>query len=129
MGILEKTIELIGPKGRCTKTALFDSGASYSIIRREIALCLADLDLLPDPEEWTFETAKVGEVVHATHRVNLDFRFQDSAARFSDEFIVFDECSEDVMIGSKTMQAWRIRLDFENDEVVYRKTAQKLRVL
>ncbi|NBC30752.1 MAG: hypothetical protein GVY29_12270, partial [Spirochaetes bacterium] len=57
-----------------------------------------------------------------------EFRFDDSEARFSDEFIVFDECSEEVIIGGTTMQKWQIKLDFDREEVVYRKTAQRLRV-
>lgn len=66
--------------------------------------------------------------MQARFRVGLEFRFDDSEARFSDEFIVFDECSEDVIIGATTMQKWGIKLDFDREEIIYRKTAVRLRV-
>lgn len=128
MSILEREILLLGSKGSVRHWALFDSGASYSIIRRDVAETIAGLEPIPDPENYIFETALPGDLVQARFSVRLEFRFDDSQARFSDEFIVFDECSEAVVIGAKTMQAWRIRLDFDTEEVIYRKTAQRLRV-
>src|SRR5208337_3463555 len=105
---LEHTVTLIGSKGSARCRALFDSGAAYSIIRRDIAERIEPLAILPDPENWVFETARPGDLVHASYRVTLGFLFDDSKARFSDEFIVFDECSEEVIVGAKTMQAWHI---------------------
>ena len=128
MSILEREILLIGSKGSVRQVALFDSGASYSIIRRDVAETIGPLDPIPDLENYVFETALPGDLVQARFSVRLEFRFDDSQARFSDEFIVFDECSESVVIGAKTMQAWQIRLDFETETVIYRKTAQRLRV-
>ena len=83
----------------------------------------------PDPEEWVFETARAGELIPTEYCVNLTFRFDDSEARFSDLFVVFDDCSEEVIIGAKTLQSCRIILDFENEEIRYRKTAERLRVI
>jgi len=108
---------------------LFDSGASYSIIRRDIAERIAALEPLPDPENWVFETARPGELIEARFAVGLNFRFDDSEARFRDEFIVFDTCSEELIVGAKTMQAWHITLDFQTETVIYRKTAERLRVI
>ncbi len=128
MSILEKDILLLGSKGAARRRALFDSGASYSIIRRDLAESLEEITRIPDPENYVFETARPGDTVQALYRVGLEFRFDDSEARFSDEFIVFDECSEEVIIGAKTMQAWSIKLDFDREEIHYRKTAARLRV-
>jgi hypothetical protein len=128
VSILEKEILLVGSKGTARRRALFDSGASYSIIRRELAETISGLEPIPDPENYIFETARPGDTVKALYRVGLEFRFDDSEARFSDEFIVFDECSEEVIIGAKTMQAWSIKLDFDREKVMYRKTAVRLRV-
>ena len=36
----------------------------------------------------------------------------------SDEFFVGEGLSEDVIIGAKTLQAWRLKLDFEQDRVI-----------
>jgi len=129
VSILEHDITLIGNLGRRQCRALFDSGASYSIVRRDIAELLEPLDKLPDPENWIFETAHPGMLVYAEYRVTLNFQFSDSKARFSDEFIVFNECSEEVVVGATTMQKWSIKLDFHTEEVLYRKTAQRLRVI
>lgn len=128
MSVLEHEVTLIGPNGRARCLALFDSGASYSIIRRDIAERIAPLTPLPNPEDWVFETARAGDLIKTTHLVNLVFIFNDSTARFSDEFIVFDDCSEEVIVGAKTMQAWHIMLDFTTETVVYRKTATRLRI-
>lgn len=129
MSVLEKEILLIGTRGRKRCRALFDSGASYSIVRRDLAESLQPLSPLPDPEEWVFETACAGELIPTEYCVNLTFRFDDSEARFSDLFVVFDNCSEEVIIGAKTLQSCRIILDFENEEIRYRKTAERLRVI
>ena len=127
--ILEHEVTLIGSRGSARCRALFDSGASYSVIRRDIAERIEPLDPLPDPENWVFETARKGELIQAVYRVTLNFRFDDSKARFSDEFIVFDTCSEEVIVGAKTLQAWHIILDFNTETVIYRKTAERLRVI
>jgi hypothetical protein len=129
VSILEHEMTLIGSKGKARCRALFDSGADYSIIRREIAERIAMLEPLPDPENWVFETARAGETIQARFAVRLNFRFDDSEARFSDEFIVFEELSEELIVGAKTMQAWHITLDFETETVNYRKNAQRLRVI
>jgi hypothetical protein len=126
--ILEQDLTLIGGCGRRRCHALFDSGASYSIVRRDIAEEVSHLEPLPDPENWEFETAEPGALVQARYRINVNFRFDDSEANFSDEFIVFDNCTEEVIIGVKTMQAWHIGLDFESERIHYRKSAQRLRV-
>jgi hypothetical protein len=128
VSILEKDILLVGSKGTAARRALFDSGASYSIIRRDLAESLEHVTTIPDPENYVFETARPDDTIQALHRVSLEFRFDDSEARFSDEFIAFDECSEEVIIGATTMQKWGIKLDFDREEILYRKTAVRLRV-
>jgi hypothetical protein len=129
VSVLQKEVLLVGTRGRRRCVALFDSGASCSIIRRDIAESLQPLSPLPDPEEWVFETARAGELIATAFSVNLTFRFSDSAAMFHDEFFVFDACSEEVIIGAKTLQACHIVLDFEKEEILYRKTAERLRVI
>ncbi|HEY9595125.1 MAG TPA: retropepsin-like aspartic protease [Spirochaetia bacterium] len=128
MSILEHEVTLTGSKGKARCRALFDSGSAYSIIRRDIAERIESLVPLADLEDWVFETARAGDLIQARYRVAVDFRFDDSVARFSDELIVFDECSEELIIGATTMQKWHITLDFTTETVNYRKTAIRLRV-
>jgi hypothetical protein len=43
-------------------------------------------------------------------------------------FICDNKCPEEVIVGAKTLQAWHIVLDFSTETVIYRKTAQRLRI-
>ncbi|MCD6102109.1 MAG: hypothetical protein J7J77_03545, partial [Candidatus Cloacimonetes bacterium] len=54
--------------------------------------------------------------VTVIERVMLDFYIE--GIRLSDEFFIAENLSEDVIIGAKTMQAWRLKLDFEHDRVL-----------
>jgi hypothetical protein len=126
--VLEHEITLVGQKGSRACRALFDSGSSYSIVRDDIAREIAVLNPLPDPENWVFETAAAGQTMQALDIVPLVFRFADSEAHFSDEIVVLKDLTEEVIIGALTMQKWQIKLDFDKEEVIYRKTAQRLRI-
>ena len=70
--ILEHEMTMIGSRGQCTCNALFDSGASYSIIRPDIAELIAEYIPLANPENWIFETAIAGSTMQATNAVRLD---------------------------------------------------------
>jgi hypothetical protein len=94
--------------------ALFDSGATYSWIRPDIARELDVVNLLP--EKMVFGTAKNGDQLIATERTTLNFFLKD--CRFSDEFMLIPDLSEELIIGAKTLQAWRMKLDFEADDVI-----------
>jgi len=128
VSILEHEVTIIGTKGRARCRALFDSGASYSIIKRETGERVGVIQRFPDPEDWVFETARAGDYVQAAGNMLLQFRFDDSEAHFSDEFVVFDELSEELIVGATTMQKWHILLDFTTETIDYRKTAQRLRI-
>jgi hypothetical protein len=125
MAIIEKRIKLVGSKGSKDLIALFDSGASYSHIKPELAEELGIVEALPQPIRLV--TAKSGEEVEAKSAVRLDFWIDEY--RFSDEFMVVEGLSEDVIIGVKTMQAWRMKLDFEKEEVIIDPRVTKLRLL
>ncbi len=43
--------------------------------------------------------------------------------------MVIPSLSEEVIIGAKTMQSWRLTLDFENDKVIFDPRVTKLRLL
>ena len=125
MSLITKTVILVGSRGRKTVEAFFDGGASYSCIRRGTAKELAHLEPLAEPME--FETAEEGYAVIAREAVRLDFYFEDSQRRFTDELMVIDGLSEDLIIGAATMQKWKIRLDSQREEVLYDKKMHRLR--
>lgn len=114
MAVIIKRITLKGSKGEIEKEAIFDSGATYSCINPQLADSLEVI--IPLPELMEFRTAKEGEKVAANGRVTLNFYLGEH--RFSDEFMVIEDLSNGVLIGAKTLQAWRMKLDFENDEII-----------
>jgi hypothetical protein len=126
VSLIQKTILLKGAVGEVNVHALFDSGASYSCVSRTVAESVAHLEPLAEPME--FETAEVGNILEAHYRVSVDFYFEDTSRRFTDELIVIDTLSEDLIIGAKTMQAWKINLNFDTEEVLYDKKTHKLRI-
>jgi hypothetical protein len=114
MAIIRKEIELVGSKSRRKEIALFDSGATYSCIRKEIAQELEII--LPLTRPLKLITAQERNYIEVKERVVLDFYI--SGYRFSDEFLIIENLSEKVIIGAKTMQAWRLKLDFEKEDII-----------
>jgi len=125
MAVIEKEIKLVGSKGECELVGLFDSGATYSCIDRDLAEELEILVPLPSP--LSLETAEAGRMVEVKERVSLDFHLD--GYRFSDEFMVIPGLSSQLIIGAKTMQGWRFKLDFETDEVIIDPRVTRLRLL
>jgi len=123
MAIIEKEIELVGSKGRKKVKGLFDSGATYSCLNRTLA---QELEILiPLAEPLSFETAEKGKMLEAKEHVSLLFYL--NGYRFSDEFMVIPEFSEELIIGASTMQKWRFKLDFEKEEVIIDPRVTRLR--
>jgi len=102
---------------------IFDSGPTYSCTQPELAERLE----LPLPEPMSFTTAKEGKEATATGRVTLNFYLD--GYRFSDEFMLIPDLSEQVIIGAATLQKWRLKLDFEADEVIIDPRVTELRLL
>ncbi|MEO0080868.1 MAG: retropepsin-like aspartic protease [candidate division WOR-3 bacterium] len=125
MAIIEQRIRLVGSKGSRDVVALFDSGASYSIIQPGLAREVARPERLPTPKH--FGTAEKGRKVTAKECVRLDFKLNGHT--LSDEFMVVPGITESVIIGAATMQKWRMKLDFEHDRVIVDPRVTKLRLL
>jgi len=114
MGVIINKIKLSGPKGKRKVDALYDSGASFSFIEKNLAEKVGNIESLPEPYE--FETAKEGDILSINEVIRLEFYIE--GIRLSDEFFVTEELSEDVIIGAATMQKWRLKLDFDQDRVI-----------
>jgi len=125
MAIIEQRIRLVGSKGSKEVTALFDSGATYSCVRSDLARQLEKV--VPIPGAMTFSTAKRGETLTARERISVNFHI--NGCRLSDEFMVIPGLIEPVIIGAATMQKWRMKLDFEHDRVIIDPRVAKLRLL
>lgn len=72
-------------------------------------------------------TASNGHNIEITDRVTLDFYTDD--VLLSDEFLVVPERSEEAIIGAATLQKWRIRPDFEHDQVLVDPKVAKLQLI
>ncbi|MEW5760089.1 MAG: retropepsin-like aspartic protease [Candidatus Thermoplasmatota archaeon] len=125
MAIIQKRIVLIGSKGKEEVDAIFDSGSTYSCIRSDLAKKLEIILPLPEPIE--LGTAEEGEKVIVKEATRINFYI--NGLRLSDEFMLIQKLSEPVVIGAKTLQAWRIKLNFETDEVIIDPRVTKLRLL
>ena len=125
MAVIQKNIRLVGSLGSKDELAMFDSGATYSCIVPALAKQLGHIEPLPEP--MAFGTAKDGEQLVAAERVSLNFYLE--GYRFSDEFMLIPELSERVMIGAATLQKWRMKLDFEHDDVIIDPRVTKLRLM
>jgi hypothetical protein len=114
MGVIINRVKLSGIKGEKKVDALYDSGASFSFINKKLAAELGHVEALPKPLE--FETANEGDKITVKERTLLDFYID--GIRLSDEFLVKENLSEEVIIGAATMQKWRLKLNFEEDRVI-----------
>ncbi|MGH9801102.1 MAG: retropepsin-like aspartic protease [Blastocatellia bacterium] len=123
--MLERTITFRGSKGKADLQTLFDIGATYSCIRPDVVEKLAPTNLLPEP--LPVETAAEGNYVHIESTSRLEFTLD--GMRLSDEFMVVPGLSEQAIIGATTMQKWKIKLDFEHDEIITDPRAAKLKLM
>lgn len=99
----------------------FDENAGYSCIHaRHLTDNFTPLIKLAKP----YALKLSGVATKATHVVLLQFILND--LRMSDEFMVLPDLCEDVLIGAYTMQKWKIKLDFENDEIITNPKAARL---
>ena len=112
--VLVRNLKFRGSQGQADLPTLFDSGSTYSLIHPDFAEKLAMVETLPDPME--FETANKGSFTRVDQAVRLDFYLNN--LRLTGEFFVIPGLAEQAIIGATTMQKWRIKLDFEHDEVI-----------
>jgi hypothetical protein len=120
--IIRLPLRFEGSKGEKHLYALFDSGATYSCIAEDIAEELANPEKLHTPMKLA--TASNSTYMEIENTCRLDFYHED--VRLSDEFLVVPGVSEEVIIGAATMQKWRLKLDFEHDNVIVDPRVAKL---
>jgi predicted aspartyl protease len=122
MGIIRIPLRFEGSIGERMVYALFDSGATFSCLRPDIAADIEEAKALRRPMEVA--TASEGHFVKINEALRADFYYED--IRLSDEFMVVPGLSEEAIIGVNTLQKWRIKLDFEHDAVIVDPKVAKL---
>jgi len=125
MSELRKKLEIEGDKGRLVADVLFDSGASVSLIKRSIAEKVATILKLRAPRHFTLD--KEGESLEVNEVTRIELTFDGHT--ISDEFFVTSDLSQEVILGVKTFQAWRIKLDFENDRILFGSDLSRLKLI
>ncbi len=123
--IIEQGIRVVGSKGAKELTALFDSGSTYSFIRKDIAEKIEIIIKLPEPLE--LRTEDKNNQMEIEKAIRLDFHL--NGYRFTDEFMVSDKISEECIIGAGTMQKWHFKLDFENEKIIIDPRATRLKAI
>jgi len=124
MSVITKDIEIAGDKGRRKIHALFDSGATYSFIRKNIAEEMATLLKYPEPKIFSLEN---NSKMEATHRTALEIII--NGLTISDEIVVAEKLAEDFIIGASTMQKWRMKLDLDRKEVIIDPKVTELKLI
>ncbi len=109
-----RTLHYEGSKDQAELISLFDSGSTYSCVHPDFAQKLGEPQPLPKPRN--VETAAKGNFILIEQAVMLDFYLNN--LRMDDVFIIVPNLAEEAIIGALTMQKWKIKLDFENDEVI-----------
>jgi len=71
MGEIFEKVRLVGAKGEAEVKALFDSGATYSFVRRDVAQQVASIEALPEP--MRFATTNPDAPVEARQRIVCNF--------------------------------------------------------
>ena len=112
MGLIVKPTNLTGDKGSATIQALYDTRASASFLRREIAERIATVSALPSAHRFTLGDGK--NVLRVQEAVNLDITIDEVTVSFN--VLVVDELGEEMINGADMLQRWKIRLDPEQEE-------------
>lgn len=125
MGLIIKEVEVAGDKGAKKIRALFDSGASLSLIRRSAVQDVATEVKMPRPVSFQLGD---GEGQLATEKW-VPLLITLKGLGISDNVVVVDKLAEDLIIGAGTLQKWRIKLDLENDDVLIDPQVTELKLI
>ena len=125
MSIIKHPLLFVGSKGEKHLYTLFDSGANLSCIN---PLFIGDIETpIHLGRVRRLSTASEGHYIEIKEVIRLDFYIDD--VLLSDEFLLVPGLSEEAIIGVATLQKWRIKLDFEHDQVIVDPKVAKLQLI
>jgi hypothetical protein len=124
MGMIQRRIRLAGSVGEYEADCLFDSGASVSCIRPDIAEGIERPVRFSPPLK--ISTAGDKTFMEVNERIAVDFYID--GLRFFTDFFLVPGLTEEVIIGAVTLQQWRFKLDFEKDELVIDPRMTRMRI-
>ena len=121
MGLIYRQLDIIGNLGQRQAKVLFDTGASRSFVQKEIAQQIGTIAPLSRP--ITFSVAD-GNVIRAEEGIFTEVVL-DGNSLYS-HFIVVPDLAEEIILGADFMQAWKISLYPEREEVTIDPDALRL---
>jgi hypothetical protein len=125
MSIIKHPLLYVGSKGEKTLYTLFDSGANLSCINPDF---IRDIETpVSLGRIRRLSTASEGHYIEVKEVIRLDFYIND--VLLSDEFLLVPNLSEEAVIGAATLQKWRIKLDFDRDQVIVDPKVAKLQLI
>lgn len=125
MGLIVKEVEISGDQGSKRVKALFDSGASLSLIRRSAMQDVATEVKMPRPVSFQLGD---GEGQLATDKW-APLLITVKGLGISDNVVVVEKLAEDLIVGAGTLQKWRVKLDLENDDVLIDPQVTELKLI
>lgn len=112
MVLIVKEQAVTGTRRSDTVRILYDTGASSSFIRRDIADILGDSGQTVNPRRFMMAD---GGVFAAEQTINLEIEIDGVIVEH--RFFVVEDLAEEIIIGADLMQTWKISLDLENERV------------
>ena len=113
MGIIVKEHTVTGNRTSDTVRVLFDTGASDSLVRLDIAQPLGDFAVSPISMEFMMANGQVTFPVDQVITLAIDVE----GTPLVYTFYVADDLAEELVIGADMMQRFKITLDMEGEAV------------
>ncbi|KPV62442.1 MAG: hypothetical protein AOA66_1337 [Candidatus Bathyarchaeota archaeon BA2] len=114
---IKRKLLLEGPKGPVQVEALFDTGATFTVIRKSIAEKIAPLGP-PIREKVTLANGKTQLSIEGSVWF---WTVIEEVCRISDIAHVIEQLAEEVIIGVETMERYGIELKPKTNEIIVKK--------
>ena len=123
MSLIKLPLLYVGSKGKKNLNTLFDSSINLSCIHPNY---LKELEMpIRLGRVRKFYKANPDDYIEIKEATLLDFYINEIL--LSDEFLIVPDINEEIIIGASTLRKWRIKLDFERDQVIVDPSLAKLR--
>ena len=113
MGLILKRMKFWGNKGSRVCETLFDTGATASFVRKDVAEAMGDIRTAPFPLSFKLGDNSVMEVNQTTE---LYLRLNGHNIWHS--FLVVPDLPYEVILGADFFQRWKVKLDPVTEEFV-----------
>ena len=113
MGLIIKEHTVTGTRRNDTVRTLYDTGASASLVRRDIAEPLGDFAVSPISLEFMMANGQGTFTVDQVITLAIDME----GTPLVYTFYIADDLAEELVVGADMMQRFKITLDMEGEAV------------